>query len=590
MSYSPSPVSSHAKDAEEKYNTSAQGHENPEGSSSPDSRSVNRLKFEPHDQGFWKYVPFQYMSLRPKITNPYVTTAIACMGGLLFGFGSTNMTPFIGGEAYSKYFHPFSSIDQSGMTAAMPGGATIGSVICACVGEQIGRRGMVVFSAMIWIIGCAIQTAANNRVSLAFGRIIASIGIGSASSTVPMYLAEMVPANVRGRFTACFQFSVNVGILTMFYIGFGCSFIKSKEGEAGFRLAWGIQMVPGALMLLGSMFLHESPRWLASKGRWEECTEVLTALYKADAESDAVRAEIETFQAENEIQEGRFKDLFNKRNIKQTLCSCFTMLTQQYCGCNAILYFSTSIVKQVGGYGSVMTQVMSSIDYIVLLAATIPSVLFFDKFSRRWVMILGAFGLLLSLAVVAGIEGAAGHPVGPEGVEGDPSVRLGIDDPKKAKAALAFSYIFCGMFSLSWGPMAWVYVGEIFNQDVRALGNSFASSVCWLFNFTLSIYTQKGFETITYKTYVIFAVFSFIAIPVVFLFFPETKGYRLEQINGLFNSGIFAYKTDPVYLWMMKRLGKEVHLPEPEEEPDHRAKKIGASAEHYEKRNEVDLE
>lgn len=517
------------------------------------------------NQSLWKYVPFQYMSLKPKIRNPVITTIISCMGGLLFGFGSTNLTPFIGQRDYEQYFSTksssgFSSIQQSGMTAGMPGGAFIGSVISAWASDKIGRRGMVELSAIIWTIGCAIQCSSINRASLAFGRIIAGIGVGTASSNVPMYLSEMVPAKVRGRYVACFQFSVNVGILVMFYIGFGCQFIR---GPSGFRLAWGLQMIPGALMLVGSMFLNESPRWLASKGRWSDVVEVLTAINDCDAESPVIKEEVEGFQRELEVETKGFLALFTKKNGHQAFCAAFVMFTQQYCGTNAILYFSTSITSQVG-YSGVMNSVMGSIDYIVLLVATLPSLVFFDRWSRRYTLMLGALGLLTSLAIVAGIEATRGVPVGSGGLNGDPSVRWNVPEKAPAKAALAFSYIYCGLFSLSWGPGPWVYVGEIFNQDVRSVGNAFASIINWLFNFTLTIYTQTAFERITWKTYVIFAVFSFLAIPVVFFTFPETRGYELEQINALFESKVPAYKTDPLYIKFMKYvLHKDVTLPQP---------------------------
>ena len=509
------------------------------------------------ESSLWKYVPFQYMSLKPKLRNPYITTAIACMGGMLFGFGSTNMTPFIGQEEYYKYFGQFSALHQSCLTAAMPGGAMLGAVFSFFFAEHIGRRGMVEFSGLIFVIGSAIQCACNNRVSLSFGRIIASLGIGTASSNVPMYLSEMVPARQRGRFVACFQFSVNIGMLVMYYIGFGCSFIHSPSS---FRIAWGIQMIPGTLMLIGALFLHESPRWLASKGRWDEVVEVLCAINKANPEDPVIQREVDEFQRDLEVKPGTFKDLFGKRNIKQTLCATFVMFTQQYVGCNAILYFSTGITAQVG-YSGVMNNVMGSIDYCVLVAATIPSVLLFDYMKRRYTMMIGGFALLLCMAVVAGIEATRGHAV-PEGLPTDPSVRWTVEDPHAGKAALAFSYIYLGVYSLSWGPVAWVYVGEIFNQEVRSIGNAFASIINWLFNFSLSVYTEISFQNIKWQTYVIFAVFCFLSVPVVFFFFPETSGYELEQISEIFDSGIPAWKTDPLYKAFMRHvMKKDVTLP-----------------------------
>ena len=532
------------------------------------------------ESSLWKYVPFQYMSLKPKLRNPYITTAIACMGGMLFGFGSTNMTPFIGQDSYERYFGQFSSLHQSCLTAAMPGGAMLGALFSFFFAEHIGRRGMVEFSGLIFVIGSAIQTACNNRVSLSFGRIIASLGIGTASSNVPMYLSEMVPARQRGRYVACFQFSVNLGMLVMFYIGFGCSFIQSASS---FRLAWGIQMIPGTLMFIGALFLNESPRWLASKGRWDEVVEVLCAINKANPEDPVIQDEVHNFQRDLEVKPGTFKDLFTKRNWRQTFCATFAMFTQQYVGCNAILYFSTGITAQIG-YTGTMNSIMGSIDYCVLVGSTIPSVLLFDYMKRRYTMLIGAVALLICMAVVAGIEATRGHAV-PHGLSADPSVRWTVDDEAPGKAALAFSYIYLGVYSLSWGPVAWVYVGEIFNQEVRSIGNALASIVNWMFNFSLSVYTEIAFQQIQWKTYVIFAVFCFLAIPVVFFFYPETTGYELEQISEIFDSGIPAWKTDPLYKAFMRHvMKKEVKLPIAE-----KSKKDDLEAEHNEDADVVSI-
>lgn len=149
----------------------------------------------------------------------------------------------------------------------MAGGSFLGSLISPNFSDAFGRKVSLHICAALWIIGAILQCAAQDQAMLIVGRVISGMGIGFGSSAAPVYCSEISPPKIRGTISGLFQFSVTVGIMVLFYIGYGCHFI---DGAAAFRITWGLQMVPGLILMVGVFFIPESPRWLANHDRWEE--------------------------------------------------------------------------------------------------------------------------------------------------------------------------------------------------------------------------------------------------------------------------------------------------------------------------------
>ena len=151
-------------------------------------------------------------------------------------------------------------------------GSFFGSIASSFVSEPFGRRLSLLICAFFWMVGAAIQSSSQNRAQLIIGRIISGVGVGFGSAVAPIYGAELAPRKIRGFIGGMFQFFVTLGILIMFYISFGLGHIN---GVASFRIAWGLQIVPGLCLFLGCFFIPESPRWLAKQGQWEAAEEIV---------------------------------------------------------------------------------------------------------------------------------------------------------------------------------------------------------------------------------------------------------------------------------------------------------------------------
>lgn len=296
-----------------------------------------------------------------RLTNPYVLTALACTGGLLFGFDVSSMSAILATPNYKVYFGPDSEIRecedrpgalcspgpnadlQGGITAAMAGGSFLGALCSGFLTDKLGRKKAIFVACILWIIGSVLCCAAQDVAMLIVGRIFNGACVGIASAQVPVYLSELSPAKIRGRLVGCQQWAITWGICVFYYVSYGCSFIGTRtggdqdgRGTASWRTPWGLQMIP-AFILMGFLpFMPESPRWLASKGRYEETLSILADVHgKGDTNSPLVQAEFRTIQnaIEEESKDGSgYLDLFRNGYAWRTHIAMFTQIWSQLTG------------------------------------------------------------------------------------------------------------------------------------------------------------------------------------------------------------------------------------------------------------------
>ncbi|VVT56550.1 uncharacterized protein SAPINGB_P005146 [Magnusiomyces paraingens] len=476
------------------------------------------------------------------VYNPYLTAAIATIGGMLFGFDISSVSSFVGQEHYRSYFNYPDSITQGGITASMAGGSFLGSLIVGYFSDRFGRKICIQVASVFWMIGCAVQCSAQNQGQLIAGRVIAGFGIGLASSTVPVLIAELSPKNIRGRLVGVFQWAITWGIMIMFYVGYGCSFIN---GPNSFRVAWGIMIIPGFLLFLGVFILPESPRWLASKDRWEEAIHIIANVQaKGDVDNEMVTIEIneirEAVEIERQNADMKIWHLFKKDSINRTMVGLWGQIWQQLTGMNVMMYYITMMFEMAGYHGN-SNLVSSSIQYVINVIMTVPALLFLDRWGRRMVLISGSIIMMAWLFATAGILASYGRHV--DSVDGNELIKITVDNKSASKALIACSYLFVATFAPTWGPTIWVYCSEIFPTPQRALANGLCASANWAFNFALAMFVPTAFQNITWKTYIIFAVFCIAMTIHVFLLFPETKGKTLEEINYMWDAKIPAWRT-----------------------------------------------
>lgn len=193
------------------------------------------------------------------------------------------MSAILGTQAYKCYFNQGgikndkcagpSAGTQGGITAAMPAGSWLGSLISGYLSDMFGRKRSIMIGCVIWVIGSTIICASQNIPMLIVGRIINGLCVGIESAQVPVYISEIAPPTRRGRLVGLQQWAITWGILILYYISYGSSFIGQDKAvgwsTAVFRIPWGLQMVPAILLFIAMIFLPESPRWLARKDRWD---------------------------------------------------------------------------------------------------------------------------------------------------------------------------------------------------------------------------------------------------------------------------------------------------------------------------------
>ncbi|KAJ6438778.1 sugar transporter [Purpureocillium lavendulum] len=481
--------------------------------------------------------------MAPKLTNVYVVAALATIGGLLQGFDVSSLSAILATPQYKSYFAKPNSVTQGGITASMAGGSLLGSFFASWTGDRIGRRDSMAVACVIFICGSILMSAVQNRAMLIVARIVNGWAVGMLTSQGPIYIAEISPARRRGRLISLQQWMITWGILIMYYISYGTSFIKSN---ASFRLPWGLQMIPAIILLICVPFMPRSPRWLASKDRWDEALNTLAMLRaNGDPTNVVVVTEIQEIRerVQQEIQYGStsWAEVLSKRNIVRVHVAIFAHIWSQYSGTNALMYYIVYIF-QMAGLSGTTNLTISSIQYIINVVMTVPALLFVDRLPRRRVMMFGSIAMAVWLFSTGAIMATQGHEV-PGGLKDSPTITWVVSSGTASKAIIACSYLFIATYACTWGPMGWIYPSEIIPLYIRSKAVSLATLFNWLCNFSLTFMTPPAFQNIQWRFYMIFGTLCVAAFVHVFFFFQETKGKSLEEMNDIFDNNTFAFGT-----------------------------------------------
>ncbi|KYK57134.1 glucose transporter [Drechmeria coniospora] len=458
------------------------------------------------------------------IGNIYVIAGVAVIGGGLFGFDISSLSAQLGEQSYKCYFN------QGPDGPPFNDNLFIGSTII-CASQNIGM--------------------------LIVGRVINGFCVGIESAQVPVYIAELSPPSKRGRFIGMQQWAITWGILIMYYISYGCSFIGDNYSstawkEASWRVPWGLQMIPAFFLFFMMMLLPESPRWLARKDRWEECHSVLALVHgKGDANHPFVAFELQDIKNMCEFERRHadvtYLDLFKPRMIHRTFIGLFTQIWSQLTGMNVMMYYIANVFS-MAGYSGNANLLASSIQYVINVLMTIPAILWVDRWGRRPTLLVGSVLMATWMYTNAAILATKGEIV-PGGIDGVAAQSMRLTGAP-AKGLIACTYLFVASFAPTWGPVSWTYPPELFPLRLRGKGVAMSTSGNWAFNTALGLFTPPAFANIKWKSYLIFAIFNTVAFFHVFFLFPETAGKTLEETeamfedpNGIMYLGTPAWKT-----------------------------------------------
>ncbi|KAF4555617.1 Sugar (and other) transporter-like protein 35 [Elsinoe fawcettii] len=499
-----------------------------------------------------------------RFTNIYVLAAFGTIGGALFGFDVSSMSAWIGAEQYTTYYNSPDSTLQGGITASMSAGSFVGALAAGFVSDHLGRRWALAIACMIWIVGAIIQSSSQNVAMLIAGRVISGLAVGITSSQVCVYLAELAPGKIRGRIVGLQQWAIEWGILIMFLISYGCTFVA---GPSAFRIAWGIQAVPGAILLAALPFFPESPRWLAQRERWEEAEQVLADLHaKGNRDDPLVRAEMlegkcipphlrEAFEISRMQKDTTVLGLFGPKVWKRTLAGTTVQMWQQLLGGNVAMYYIVYVFQMAGLSGNVNLY-SSAIQYVIFLVTTGLILPFIDRIPRRLLLLTGSILCMIIHFAVAGTMASYGRPV--DNIGGNYNLKWELSQGNPARAVIAIVYIFVGIYGFTWAPIGWIYASEVFPLKWRAKGVGLAAAVNWAFNFALAFFVAPAFTNIQWRTYIIFGVFCFAMTIHIFFTYPETAGKTLEEIDAIFDANIPPWKSGQVKRNALERRMAEV--------------------------------
>lgn len=437
-----------------------------------------------------------------KISNGLIYF-FGALGGLLFGYDTGVIS---GAILFIDKELKLNSLTTGIVVSAILFGAMIGAAVGGTLADRYGRRRIVLAAAATFCVGALGCAASWNVGSLVIFRIILGTAVGGASTLVPMYLSELAPAKIRGALSTLNQLMVMSGILLAYIIDF---LFANVAGD--WRWMLGFAFVPGALLFLGMLLAPESPRWLVEKGFEKRAAEILNQLRHGIGVDD----EISDIKLTNDQPHGGYRDLFSDWARPSLIIGIGLAVFQQIIGCNTVLYYAPTTFTKVG-LGSSAALLGTIGIGIVNVLVTVLAVWMMDRVGRRKLLLIGNVGMSLSLFVMAFA-----------------SVGGGTATAMMTVISLAVYVMF---FSMTWGPVMWVLLGEIFPLRIRGLGVGISGVANWFANLVVSLTFPSLFASFGTALFGAYAVMGVIAFIFVYRLVPETAGRSLEQIEASLRS------------------------------------------------------
>ncbi|KAJ9130979.1 Sugar transporter [Pleurostoma richardsiae] len=452
-------------------------------------------------------------------------TMASCQAFLLLGFDQGVMAGIIGADnRFGRDFdHPDAAM-QGNITALYDIGCVVGSVVCYFVGERFGRRTMLMCGGTIMIVGTAVLASSFTVAQLIAGRIITGIGNGMNSSTAPIYQSECSPASIRGALVTLQGTVTILGVVIAYWMDYGTSFTDSS---LQWRFPLAFQAVFAALLVLQMVGLPETPRWLVRHDRYEEARGIIAAIEDKPSDDPAISRMIVDIRVglEEELKGGpfRFMELFTwgeTQNFRRLLIVISIQLGQQFTGSNMINYYAPVLFQETMGLSRNLSLILAGGAQCTYLVGSAIPVLLMDRFGRRTLLMLCSAGLCFCFVMV--------------------TILLSLGSKGAGYGATAFIFIFQLFYGIGWLPVPWFYPSEINTTRIRTRMQAIASGWNWMAVFAVVKITPIAFDNIGWRTFIIFAVLNAAFIPMVYCFYPETKGLTLEDIPLLFAKGGFT--------------------------------------------------
>ena len=434
-------------------------------------------------------------------TKVWAWAITVALGGFLFGF-DTAVISGVNELLEAEWGLSKAAVGQ--MVASALYGTIIGALFGGIPADAYGRKKTLIVIATLFLLSALGSALAQDVIQLSVARFIGGLGVGASSVVAPLYITEMAPAKYRGRLVAAFQFNLVVGILVAYFSNFA---VDAAGLGANWRLMLGVEILPAILFLVLLFRVPHSPRWLVTKAG--ERAEALSVLRRID--SSTAERELAAIEASNSSSQtlaiGHF---FTRRYRRPIIYAILFALFNQISGINAIIYYAPDIFKSAGLARD--AALLGSVGIgVVNVVFTLLGMFLIDRSGRKNLMYIGSFGYILSLSAVAwafytGNTGGIAVPV--------------------------WLFIFIASHAIGQGAVIWVFLSEIFGNEVRSLGASLGSGVHWVGAALIS-----GFFPTLAENFGQAPIFAFFAVCMVgqllfvYFFMPETRGVELEVLQ-----------------------------------------------------------
>ncbi len=432
--------------------------------------------------------------------------------GILFGYDIGVMTgalPFLQ--------HDWNLENSAGaigwITSSVMLGAIFGGFLAGKLSDRLGRRKMILISAVIFVVGSILSGIAphNGILFLVVARILLGLAVGAASALVPAYMSEMAPARLRGRLSGINQTMIVSGMLLSYIVDY---LLKDLPVTMAWRLMLGMAAVPALILYFGMLRLPESPRFLIKNNKLDEARKVLGYIRSNKKEIDSEIIQIqETAREEKKVnQKVSWGTLLSNKYRYLVIAGVGVAAFQQFQGANAIFYYIPLIVENATGHAASSALMWPIIQGVILVLGSLLFLVIADKFNRRTLLTVG--GTIMGLSFIL------------------PAILNLLLPNANSMMVVVFLSIYVALYSFTWAPLTWVIVGEIFPLAIRGSASGLASSFNWIGSFLVGLLFP--IMTASMAQEAVFAIFGVICLLGVLFIrtrVPETRGRSLEEIE-----------------------------------------------------------
>jgi sugar porter (SP) family MFS transporter len=444
----------------------------------------------------------------PNSSFVYIAASFAALGGLLFGYDTGVIS---GAVIFIKKDFALTTFPQELVVSMVLLGATVGAFTGGRFADRFGRRVTLIATSIVFIAGALICASAPSLTILVIGRVVVGLGIGMASTTVPVYISEVSPPEARGWQVSLFQLAITIGILAAYLVDY--AFAKSEA----WRWMLGLAAVPGAILGVAMLYLPESPRWLAKCSHPENARAVLVRI-RGTQDVESEWREIAGSLAHSE-ERGAWSDLLHKAVRPALIVGVGLAIFQQVTGINTVIYYAPTII-QSAGLPSASAAILATAGIgLVNVLMTIVAMWLIDRVGRRPLLLTGIVGMALSLGVLGFV------------------FRSGAQNAITVRLAVITLMAYVAFFAISLGPIFWLLIAEIFPLKIRGQAEGASAGMNWIFNLLVSLTFLTLVELMGPAwTFWLYGLLAIAALVFCYYLVPETKGRTLEEIEASWRS------------------------------------------------------